>query len=465
MGPLTALLVLAATREASIEETSEGGVAPLIETDELTREADTDMLNKFMLNKLHKLLKSNNELDRNELEYLQHELLFPSSGLPSLTLGELTTQFKFNHSKTRTINTYYCSAQDGPVVETTIGAFAQTLIRRYGSDGLVISACNLKYAKRAASWASKIPHGSAYLVGAFDKRTFDTLRHTNTTTCYSPVAEEEYTMGSKREQWVEPSNHPGKSFCKGWRQANYLKVLYLDDLASGLIHGKMIFLDLDWELTVADPFSQMAIFDKDLIYYRDEDAADSFANFGLWFVRFTPAMQYAFKLMHAMHSQEVWWDQELFNVVFASAFAAEQMSLCSMLKKNGLNIARNIGSVRRRRLDSQPGSSAPFQFWSPESDKKYGRDRKNHPAKYRCGTQTFKKEKPQKDREIYLPAHSCVPSHNAQTDNAETKWNGLAAGLGCCGAWMCGAWVLRGLGVWGLGVRVRGLGAESGAAL
>jgi hypothetical protein len=38
MGLLTALLVLAATREASIEETREGGVAPLIELDETKQE-------------------------------------------------------------------------------------------------------------------------------------------------------------------------------------------------------------------------------------------------------------------------------------------------------------------------------------------------------------------------------------------------------------------------------------------
>ena len=70
MGPLTALLVLAATREASIEETSEGQVAPLIETDESTRDVSAEKLfrgvqaNTDMLNKLRKLLKANNDLDR-----------------------------------------------------------------------------------------------------------------------------------------------------------------------------------------------------------------------------------------------------------------------------------------------------------------------------------------------------------------------------------------------------------------
>jgi hypothetical protein len=70
MGLIAALLVLAACREASIFETSEGEVAALIETDEVTRDVSAEKIfrgvqaNTDMLNKLHKLLKTKNELDR-----------------------------------------------------------------------------------------------------------------------------------------------------------------------------------------------------------------------------------------------------------------------------------------------------------------------------------------------------------------------------------------------------------------
>jgi hypothetical protein len=209
-----------------------------------------------------------------------------------------------------------------------------------------------------------------------------------------------------------------------WRQTNYNKVFYLHEITAGLKGGQIIFSDLDWEFeTHVNPFKKLSAYNKDLVYYKDgdEDSPQGCANFGLWYARVTPAVQYAFKLIHEQHTyggekgeKVLWWDQELFSMVFASALAAKQLLVCADVK--GLQVAKDIGrpsakdigrpkGKRRRVYEELNGHPfEPFEFWSKSTDKKYGYDVKN--AHDHVGGVIVHK-KPFEGRLITLPMDSC----------------------------------------------------------